>query len=211
MSRVLTEAIKENLPVLLVGAPGVGKSDLVGQAAQAAGADLVISHPALQDPTDFGGIPWPDPATGQANFLPIAQVKSLLSAAKPTVWFLDDLGQAAPAVQASCMQWLLAREVHGMRLPPCVTILAATNKRGPGMGVSGFLEPVKSRFSTIIEVVPDLDDWCRWAMTHDVHPDIVAFLRYRPNLLVTEDPPSAEIVNRPSPRTWAFLSRWHAA
>jgi hypothetical protein len=57
------------------------------------------------------------------------------------------------------MQLILARRVNSFTLPDCVSFVAASNRRQDKAGVTGILEPVKSRFATILEVSPDLDDW----------------------------------------------------
>jgi hypothetical protein len=187
-------------PLLVSGAPGIGKSDLLTQATAAADFDLVLSHPAVEDPTDAKGLPW---VVGTAaSFLPIGQVARVLAATTPTVWFIDDLGQATPAMQTAYMQWLLARECNGHRLPDCVTIVAATNRRTDQAGVSGMLEPVKSRFLTIVELQPDLHSWCAWALGAGMPAELIAFLRFKPDYLSAFEP-SKDLVNSPSPRTWA--------
>jgi hypothetical protein len=123
-----------------------------------------------------------------------------------TVWFLDDLGQAPPAVQASFMQLLLARRVNGHKLPDCVTFVAATNRRTDRAGVTGILEPVKSRFAAIVELDADLNEWCQWAIHENLPPELIAFLRFRPDLLLNFQP-SADLTQSPSPRTWAFAAK----
>src|SRR5580765_2856955 len=107
----LGKAIAGRKPILISGAPGVGKSDVVDQSAQLAGADMILSHPAVSDPTDAKGLPWV--VDGAATFLPFGELHRAINATRPTVWFLDDLGQAMPAVQSSFMQLLLARRVNG--------------------------------------------------------------------------------------------------
>ncbi|MFY9327091.1 MAG: AAA family ATPase, partial [Georgfuchsia sp.] len=197
--------IQGGLPTLIVGAPGVGKSDLVAQAAKAANADLIISHPAVSDPTDAKGLPWPGKDGEHATFLPFGELAQALKATSRTVWFLDDLGQATAAVQASFMQLILARRVNGHLLPDAVTFVAATNRRGDKAGVNGILEPVKSRFKSIVELAPALEDWCHWAINAGVPAELIAFLRFRPELLHSFIP-SADMENTPSPRTWHAVS-----
>jgi hypothetical protein len=85
---------------MIVGSPGVGKSDIVEEAAQSAGAKTIIFHPVISDPTDFKGFPFAK--NGEADFLPYGDLKQLIEAKEPTVAFLDDIGQAPPSVQASC-------------------------------------------------------------------------------------------------------------
>jgi hypothetical protein len=200
----LGKAIAARLPVLITGAPGIGKSDLVDQSARAAGADMILSHPAVSDPTDAKGLPWV--VDGAATFLPFGELHRAIHATQPTVWFLDDLGQATPAVQASFMQLLLARRVNGHALSDYVTFIAATNRRADRAGVSGILEPVKSRFASIVELVPDVDSWCQWALDHNVPPELIAFLRFKPDLLCAFTA-SNDLVNSPVPRTWSHAAK----
>lgn len=203
LASFLTAAITARRPVLVTGAPGIGKSDLVAQAAAAAAADVILSHPAVSDPTDAKGLPWINRADAtEATFLPFGELARAMKATTATVWFLDDLGQATPAVQASFMQLLLARRVNGHVLPDCVTFVAATNRRTDRAGVTGILEPVKSRFTSIVELEAHIDDWSTWALANGIPAELVAFLRFRPELLSSFNP-SADLTNSPSPRTWS--------
>jgi hypothetical protein len=209
LQTILAAMIPARLPLLSTGSPGIGKSDIIAQAAQQAGADLIISHPAVSDPTDFKGLPWPNVDGKSANFIPFGEFSHALNAKNLTVWFFDDLGQAPPSVQAACMQLFLARRVNGHVLPDCVTFLAATNRRIDRAGVSGILEPVKSRFVSIVELEPDIDSWCNWAFSNGIPATLIAFLRYRSELLCKFEA-SADLTNSPVPRTWAHLAKVEA-
>ncbi|MCK9331643.1 MAG: ATP-binding protein [Candidatus Cloacimonetes bacterium] len=199
-------AIEHKLPLLIKGAPGTGKSDIIAQACSAAGAELIISHPVVSDPTDYKGLPFPVKDKAEASFLPFGDLLRLTQAQRPTVFFLDDLGQAPMSVQAACMQLILARQVNGHMVSDQVVFLAATNRRQDKAAVLGILEPVKSRFAGIIELEVDLDDWVSWAYAHNMPPELIAFVRYRPTLL-HDFKPSADIVNSPSPRTVAYVGK----
>ena len=59
-SKLVRAFIEARTPILLVGAPGVGKSSIVEQAAESSGFDIIISHPVVSDPTDFKCLPWPE-------------------------------------------------------------------------------------------------------------------------------------------------------
>lgn len=197
-------AVKQ--PLLLVGAPGVGKTDVVKEAAKANDFDLLLSHPGLEDPTDVKGLPWLSANSDHAQFVPFGTLHKALNATRPTLWFLDDFGQGVTSVQTAYMPLLLDRQVAGHRLPDCVTMVAATNRRGDRSGVSGILEAVKSRFLSILNVVVSADDWQIWAAKNGVHPMVTAFLRFRPDLL-HDFAPNVEIANYPAPRTWANVSK----
>ncbi|HZR47485.1 MAG TPA: AAA family ATPase [Candidatus Manganitrophaceae bacterium] len=206
LSELLSRLIPAREPVLITGAPGSGKTEIVHQAALFTQAEMILSHPAVSDPTDAKGLPWLDKGGDSATFLPFGDLARALKANRPTVWFLDDLGQAPPAVQASFMQLILARRVNDHILPDCVTFVAATNRRSDRAGVSGILEPVKSRFATIVELSVNLADWCNWAFTAKVPAEVIAFLRFREELLHKFEPTS-DLTNSPSPRTWAAVGR----
>lgn len=207
LGSILDVAIRNRLKVLITGAPGIGKSDIVAQACTRAGADLAIFHPVVSDPTDFKGLPALSADGETARFLPYGDLVRLIDAAKPTVAFLDDLGQAAPATQAAVMQLLLAREINGVRISDFVTFIAATNRRGDKASVRGILEPVKSRFDTIVELEPILDDFIAWAARSGVGNEVIAFLSFRPELLMKFEA-TTDMTNSPCPRTWAAVDRW---
>lgn len=192
-------------PVLLVGAPGVGKSSIFEQAAAEEGWDVLLSHPVVEEPTDAKGMPWIDPEAGVARFFPFDILHKAMTATKPTLWVLDDLGQANEQVQAAYMQLLLAREVAGKRISDFVTFAAATNRRGDKSGVRGILEAVKSRFAMILQLKVSHPEWEAWAYRNEIHPLVIQFLQFRPELLHVFEP-SFEIQNYPSPRTWERVS-----
>lgn len=201
---VLAAMLAARQPVLITGAPGVGKSDIVAQAATEAGARLILSHPVVSDPTDYKGLP--GIIDGRAEFLPFGELRKAVEATEPTIFFLDDLGQSPPSVQAACMQLLLARRVNGHHISPQVTFVAATNRRTDRAGVQGLLEPVKSRFATILPLDVDLEDWVVWALGKQLPASLISFIRYRPSLL-HDFTPSADLVNSPSPRTVANIGK----
>jgi hypothetical protein len=206
LKALLVAYLPENLPVLITGAPGVGKSDIVSQAAHELGFDLVISHPVTEDPTDPKGLPFPSADGTSARFLPFGNLDMVLKATRPTVWFLDDLGQASSAVQAAYMQLLLARRVGEHVLPDCITFVAATNRRTDNAAVSGILDPVISRFATVVNVEPDIHSWSAWAVQSGMPYELLAFLRFREDLLYVPKK-GRDIVNSPSPRAWGFLGK----
>ena len=200
LQELLEGAITARLPVLIKGAPGVGKTDLVTQAARAARADLVISHPVVDEPIDYKGLP--AIREDHAEFLPFGSLRKLIDADRPTVYFMDDLGQAPPAVQAAAMQLILARRINGFAVADQVCFMAATNRKRDKAGVAGILEPVKSRFVSIVELDPDVEEWAAWATSHHLPPELIAFIRFRPQLLFDFNPTS-EMKNSPCPRTVA--------
>lgn len=209
LKTVLSACIANRQPVLLQGSPGVGKTDMVVNAALSESADMVTVYCACSDPCDPKGMPatWSTPDGQQSDFIPFGWLKRLINADRTTVCFLDDIGAATPAVQLSFMNLVQARRTgDGTPISDNVVFIAATNRRSDKAGVTGMLEPLKSRWATILNVEPDLDDWIDWALDNGMPTELIAFLRFRPHLL-NDFTPSADLVNSPSPRTVAAVGR----
>lgn len=210
LATLLSATIPATLPVLIQGAPGVGKTDIVHQAAAAAGAEMILVYCATSDPTDPKGMPatWKDKAgEQQADFIPFGYLKQMINATRPLVVFLDDVGGAPPAVQLSYMNLVHARRTgDGTPISEHVTFIAATNRRQDRAGVTGMLEPFKSRFTTIVELIPDVDAWTQWALANNLPTELIAFIRFRPAML-HDFKPSPDLNNTPSPRTVANVGK----
>lgn len=195
--KFLTKTIEAGMSTLLVGRPGIGKSDIVDQVRLLLDYDFYISHPVVDDPTDHKG--FPVYVNGTAIFVEFPLLKAMIEATKPTIVFYDDLGQALPAVQAAIMQIILAREINGKKISDHVRFVAATNRGKDGAGVTGFLEPLKSRFC-IIHLEPTVEDWTEWAMTKPHIPaELIGAVNYKPKW-ITQWEKSREIENTPTPR-----------
>jgi hypothetical protein len=201
---LLMVMIPAKLPVLLVSAPAIGKTSITNQVGQSLGWDMETIYTANSDPTDAKGAIYCHDDV--ARFVPFAQLDRLIKATRPTLAFLDELGQASESVQKAFMHLILARKVDTMPISEHVSFVAATNRREDRAGVSGLLEPVKSRFSTIIHMVHSVDDWCDF-MADAGYPAIdCAFIRFRPDLL-SQFKPSADMTNSPSPRGWEAVAK----
>jgi hypothetical protein len=198
-------AIEKNFPILLKSAPGCAKTSLVEQACGDLSVDLIIAHPVVSESVDFKGMPWiyQDPNLGRpvALFVPFNQLEQLINAKKRTVFFLDDLGQAVTTVQAACMQLILARALNEHKISEEVVFFAATNRKQDKAGVQGILEPVKSRFHTIIEVDVNTDDWIEWAYKNNMPSGLIQYIRWRKGPALYNFQPTLDITNSPCPRT----------
>ena len=198
LQQFLLHALPAGMPLCIVGRPGIGKTDIVTQASRDLGYDLLVLHPVVDDPIDYKGLP--GIVAGQAEFLPYGNLRQLIEATRPLVVLLDDLGQAPEAVQKALMQLLLARSINGQAISDQVRFVAATNRKEDKAGVTGLLEPIKSRFASILELEVDLENWVDWALDHSVHANVIAFAQARPNLIM-EFEPTKDMRNSVSPRT----------
>ena len=199
MKVMLSKTIAAKIPILITGAPGIGKTEIVQSACDDAGAEMLPIFAAMSDPTEPKGLP--SKVGDVAEFLPYGFLRKLHDAKSLLVCFLDDFGQASPSVQASFMQLLGARvDGNGKKISDHVVFIAATNRREDKAGVSGLLEPVKSRFSSIINLEVDDVAWVEWALNEGVPIELIAFIKFNPRML-HQFKPSNDMVNTPSPRT----------
>jgi hypothetical protein len=198
VSKALTALLPARRPLYLWGPPGVGKSALVRQAARALGLGLVDVRATLLDPVDLRGLPRLD--GDQAIWVP----PSFLPRDGTGVLFLDELAQAAPLVQAACLQLTLDRRVGEYELPAGWSVIAASNRSEDRAGTHRLISPLLNRF-VHLELDVSAEDWQAWAVANKVAPEVRAFLQYRPALLFQFDP-AANPRAFPTPRSWQFVS-----
>lgn len=119
------------------------------------------------------------------------------------VFFLDEMPQAVPMLQAPARQLLTERRFGPHELPEGWAVVAAGNYPHNRAGSSKLLTHVGSAIIHL-HMVPDLDDLMAWgARTGELRPEVMAFLRFRPELLHKF---STDADTFPCPRTWHKLS-----
>jgi MoxR-like ATPase len=203
---LLKIAVTNKMNVLITGMPGIGKTDIVYAVQQALKCQLIVSTPVHDSPIDYKGLGAivKEKNKVKAKFVPFGNLEAAQEAKELTIYFIDDMGQAPPAVQASLMQMIRS---NGKKISPHVVFIACTNRKQDMAHVSGMIEPVKSRFKTIVELTVSKDDWIVWAYEHDIAPEVIAFINWMPDMLATEEA-TMDIVNHPSPRMWEAVSDW---
>lgn len=145
--QALALATAANLPVLLWGEPGIGKSSALAALAEGLGLPLETVIGSVHEPSDFAGLPviGPDPAAqGVAMAPPDWAVR--LHRAGHGLLFLDELSSAPPAVQAALLRVVLERRVGSLPLPEGVRIVAAANPAGSAADGWQLAAPLANRF-----------------------------------------------------------------
>jgi len=202
----ITAAVEADIPVMLWGSPGCGKSDVMRQVAKSLEMDLMDIRVSLLDPVDWRGLPTvtKDQQTvwARPNLLPPLTKKT------KTLMYLDEINTGTQAVVASSYQLLLDRCVGDHKLPEGTRLVAAGNLETDRAITVKMGSAWESRVLHLLLKV-DLDDWIEWALDSDVAPEVIAFLRFRPDLIHQFDPTTKNNASRsfPCPRTWEFVSR----
>ncbi|MFD8981077.1 AAA family ATPase [Streptomyces sp. NPDC059564] len=143
----LTLAVAADLPVLLWGEPGIGKTAALTQLATALDLPLTTVIASVHEPSDFSGLPviGDDPAEQGVPMAPPDWAVRLVRAGRGLL-FLDELSTAPPAVQAALLRLVLERRIGALQLPPGVRIVAAANPRGSAADGWELSPPLANRF-----------------------------------------------------------------
>ncbi|MFF8693064.1 AAA family ATPase [Streptomyces sp. NPDC015144] len=143
----LTLAVAADLPVLLWGEPGIGKTAALTQLAESLDLPLTTVVASVHEPSDFSGLPviGEDPAEQGVPMAPPDWAVRLVRAGRGLL-FLDELSTAPPAVQAALLRLVLERRVGALRLPPGVRIVAAANPRSSAADGWELSPPLANRF-----------------------------------------------------------------
>jgi MoxR-like ATPase len=100
-------AIKANVPVILWGAPGQGKTSVIKNFADKSGRKLEIILASIREPQDFIGLP--ALVDGEMRFMPPEWAKRLASESNGGILFADEVNTAPPSVQAALLRVCLEK------------------------------------------------------------------------------------------------------
>lgn len=201
VTSALNIAIATHLPAMLWGPAGVGKSEIVAQVAARRKVELRDVRLANLDPTDIKGFPMPDAKKGVMTWLPA----DFMPKTGKGILFFDELNLADKMTQASCYQLMLTREVGNYKLPAGWDIVAAGNTERDRANVTRMAGPLANRMIHL-DFEADLPEWAAYARSIGVADELIAFLRFKKDLLHSFDANSKDPAF-PSPRSWVHLDR----
>jgi hypothetical protein len=199
-AKSLIKSLAHEQSLLLLSAPGVGKSDIVRQAATEANLPCRSLLGTQIAPEDVSGIPR---IVGQRSVFCPPRVL-LPETNEPFVLFLDELPACPPDIQKAFYSLLLERRVGEHRLPAGTWVVAAGNRSDDRALVRTMSSALVNRVF-IINVRVDVKEWLIWAKAHGVRSEIIAFITYMPGVLMRPVPRLP--VPFSTPRAWASLSR----
>ena len=198
ISNALRVLVSARQPAFLWGGPGIGKSAVIRQLAAALSMPLRDVRALLLDPVDLRGLPFLG-NDGRSKWA----TPEFLPQDGSGILFLDELNAAPAMVQASCYQLVLDRKLGEYTLPAGWSIIAAGNRDSDRAVTTRMPTPLRNRF-VHLEFEVDMQEWSEWAIQAGVRPEVIAFLRFRSELLNAFDRDANAF---PSPRSWEFVSR----
>lgn len=211
LANVLNKTIPAGLPTYTESPPGCGKSDIHQQVAESLGYGYMALYPALHDPVDFSGLSFPVEIDGKRRLVRHLDdvLDSIFSAPAPLLVLIDELPQAAPAVQAACAPFFHARQIGKWRMPDHVTVCGAGNSRADRAGANPILTHILSRFASLLKLTVDTECWLERSAQDGIHSFIRSFIKFRPSLLHEFDAEKAYATGTayPNPRSWYNANR----
>ena len=201
LERTLKTIIELNQPVYIEGGAGIGKSEIITKVGKSLGYNVVDVRVSLLDPVDLRGVPSVEDGVTKWNppvFLPREEDgKSIL--------FLDELVHGSPSVQKALFQLIKDRKIGEYTMPKDTVIIGAGNRVADRAGANQMNSALANRFINL-ELEVNENDWYEWAITEgNIDPNVIAFIRYRPELLY-DFPEDKNEKAWASPRTWEFVS-----
>lgn len=199
-ARKLIQCMAHEQSFLFLSPPGVGKSEMVYQAAAEAGLPCRSLLGTQIAPEDVSGIPR---IVGERSVFCPPRVL-LPEQPDPFCLFLDELPACAPDVQKAFYSLLLERRLGEHALPPGTWVVAAGNRMQDRALVRAMSSALVNRV-TILHLRVDGEEWQAWAVKNGIRADIRNFVSHMPDALMRPVP--NEPVPFSTPRAWALLSR----
>ena len=186
-------------PMLIQGPPGGGKTQVVQQVAREMRVGFIHMHAPTMQPEDFA-ILAPNADRTAIEFL-INSRFPVEGSDHPDEGFIliDEAPQGDNSIQKTTANLVQEREIYGKKLKAGWTIVLTGNRQSDRAGANRILSHLRNRLTTV-DYDASVDDWFNWAIDNDIRPELIAFIKFRPDQLNAFDP-QQEI--SPTPRAWS--------
>lgn len=203
-------------PVLLLGAPGIGKTQIMEQAARECGVALVaytITHHTRQSAIglpfiskkEYGGREYS--ATEYTMSEIVASIYNRMSETglSEGILFIDEINCVSETLTPAMLQFLQCKSFGNHEIPKGWVIVAAGNPPEYNKSVREFDVVTLDRVKKIL-VEPDYQTWREYAYKENMHPAILSYLELRNNCFYQMET-TIDGKQFATPRGWEDLSR----
>ena len=203
-------------PILLIGAPGIGKTQIMEQISRECKVGLVsytITHHTSQSAIGlpfiskkkFGNTEVAVTEYTMSEIVASIYEKIEESGLHEGILFIDVINCVSETLAPAMLQFLQCKTFGSHKIPQGWLIVAAGNPPEYNKSVREFDVVTMDRVKKI-QVEPDFDAWREYAYTAGVHPAVISYLNTRPaNFYRMES--TVDGRNFATPRGWEDLSR----
>ena len=199
--------IKNNIKhsVLGLGAPGIGKSQIIQQIGNKYGFKVVDIRLSQMSEVEIGGLIFPNEDKTKTRWLTPEILPDEERDGKNTILLLDEITSCTKRVQVAAYQLILDRRIGQYHLPEGTFVIALGNREEDDGVYVQMAGPLADRFE-IHNIEVDFDSWKNgYALKSNIHPYIIKYLTYKPSSLHTQVSGSEEMIFA-TPRSWERVS-----
>lgn len=185
------------LPVFIWGPPGIGKSALVREFAEAVGLPCVSLLGSQLAPEDIIGVP--QIIGNRSRFCP----PTMIARDEPYCLFLDELNACSHEVQKAFYSLILDRRIGEFELPTGTIIVGAGN-RAEDAAITRPLSSALVNRLIHVQLRASARDWLEWANRAGLHDLVISYVAQRADHLWSKPPKHEEPFS--TPRAWDMMS-----
>ena len=191
--------------ILGLGAPGVGKSQVIRQIGKKYGYTVIDIRLAQMSEVEIGGLIYPNESRTKTVWLAPDILPNEERDGKNTILLLDEITSCTKRVQVAAYQLILDRRIGQYTLPEGTFVIALGNREDDDGVYIHLAGPLADRFE-IHYIESDFESWkYDFALKHGIHPYVIDYLTFKPSDLHTQDPESGNMVFA-TPRSWERVS-----
>ncbi|WP_448783263.1 ATP-binding protein [Blautia sp.] len=184
----LIPAIRQR-PILLMGAPGIGKTQIMEQIAKECKVGLVsytITHhtrqsavglPFIKEKT-FGSETFSVTEYTMSEIIASVYEKMEKTGLKEGILFIDEINCVSETLAPMMLQFLQGKTFGNQKVPEGWVIVTAGNPPEYNKSVREFDVVTLDRIKRI-DVQPDFEVWKEYAYEQGIHPSVISYLELR--------------------------------
>ena len=191
--------------VLGLGAPGVGKSQIIRQIGEKHGYKVIDLRLAQMSEVEIGGLIYPNEDRTKTRWLSPEVLPDEERDGEKTILLLDEITSCPKRVQVAAYQLILDRRVGQYTLPEGTFVIGLGNREDDEGVYVRLAGPLADRFE-ILYIDVDFETWLNdYAIPYKVHPYVQQYLLFKPEALHTQDKDMDSMIFA-TPRSWDRVS-----